>query len=242
MRLGCLVVLLIVGAIAFLTRSEWMHRLPWAAPQETRIVREPSPETPSNPNGERRTSRGAGLPATAPVSADGWTPLSQAGANRTRDALQKLSTPRGPVFVTLAGSDVASYIFIQIARQMPASTDSFAARVDEDRIRLRARMKTSDLGGTVTGVLGALLGDRERVEMAGNLRVISAGQAEFRVNEVRVKDVGLPGALITRLVRSVTSGPRPAGLDENGLPVSIPSYIGDVRVANGRITLYKNVQ
>jgi hypothetical protein len=103
-------------------------------------------------------------------------------------------------------------------------------------------MKTSELGGSVTGILGALLGERERVEMAGPLRVIGKGQAEFRVTEVRVKDVGLPKALINRLVSSVVRGPRPAGLSENGLPIAIPSYIGDVRVQNGKITLYKNVQ
>jgi hypothetical protein len=99
-----------------------------------------------------------------------------------------------------------------------------------------------ELGGAVSGVLGALLGDRERVEMGGTLRVIGRGEAEFRVLEVRVKDVGLPDALVSRLVRSVVRGPRPAGLHENGLPIAIPSYIGDVRVSNGRITLYKNVQ
>jgi hypothetical protein len=213
-RLGCLIVLLVVGFAAYLTRDRWMDKLPW------------------------RSSH----PETTVTTADAWLPLSEAGATRTRDALKKLSTPRGPVFLTLQGSDVASYVFMQIVKQMPASTDSFAARIDGDHIRLRARMRTSDLGGAVTGVLGKLLGDRERVEMGGTLRVIGKGQAEFRVDAVKIRDIGLPSALINRLVRAVTRGPRPAGLDENGLPIAIPSYIGDVRVQNGKITLYKNVQ
>jgi hypothetical protein len=234
-RLGCLIVLLVAGAAAYLMRDRWMDKLPGRAAQvdTTRVA--------PGPGDGSVAGRGGSTTAAAP-SANGWTPLTQAGANRTRDALQKLSSPRGPVFVTLAGGDVASYVFIQIAKQMPASTDSFVARVDEDRIRLRARMKTSELGGTVSGVLGALLGERERVEMGGTLRVIGKGQAEFRVLEVRVKDVGLPDALVGRLVRAVVRGPRPPGLAENGLPIAIPSYIGDVRVSNGRITLYKNVQ
>ena len=236
MRLGCLGVLIVAGFVAYLTRDHWMDRLPGREPriEAPRSVNAPGGDSAPPPSGSSAT-------AAAPT-ADGWMPLTQAGANRTREALQKLSTPRGPVFVTLAGGDVASYVFLQIAKQMPASTDSFVARVDEDRIRLRARMKTSDLGGVVTGVLGRLLGDRERVEMAGSLRIIGPGQGEFRVEEVRIKDVGLPGPVITRLVDAVTSGPRPAGLHENGLPVAVPSYIGDVRVSNGRITLYKNVQ
>ena len=214
-RLGCLIVLLIVAAAAFLTRDRWMSKLPWVSSR---------PDT------------------TVVAVGDRWLPLTQTGANRTRDALQKLSTPRGPVFLTLDGSDVASYVFMQIMKQMPASTDSFAAKIDGDHIRLRARMRTADLGGAVTGMLGKLLGERERVEMGGTLRVIGKGQAEFAVDAVKIHDVGLPDALITRLVRAVSSGPRPAGLSDNGLPVAIPSYIGDVRVQNGKITLYKNVQ
>ena len=213
-RLGCLIMLVVLGAAAYLTRDRWTDKLPWSSSK----------------------------PATTVTTGDPWAPLTQAGAKRTTDALQRLSSPRGPVFLTLEGSDVASYVFLQIARQMPASTDSFAARIDGDHIRLRARMRTADLGGAVTGMLGKLLGDRERVEMGGTLRVIGKGRAEFRVDDVKIRDIGLPDALVTRLVRAVASGPRAEGLDENGLPISIPPYIGDVRISNGKITLYKNVQ
>lgn len=179
-------------------------------------------------------------PADAVVS--DWSPLTEAGATKTADALAKLSKPSGPVFVTLAGSDVASYVFLQLTKSLPPSSDSFAARVRNDKISLRASMSTKELGSSVLGVLGSLLGDRERVEMGGSLRVIGKGVAEFNVSEVRVHDVALPTALISRLVVPLVKGKRPAGLDDNALPLSIPSYIGDVRVANGKITLYKNVQ
>jgi len=238
-RLGCLIVLLVCGAVAYLTRDRWMDKLPWRT-THTETSRTSSPGDTAVLRGTRAGSRT--LPATAATTPDGWTPLTQTGANRASVALQKLSSPRGPVFLTLSGGDVASYVFLQIVKQMPASTDSFAARIDDDHIRLRARMRTADLGGAVTGVLGKLLGDRERVEMAGTLRVIGPGRAEFRVDDVRIHDVKLPDALIGRLIHSVASGPRPAALDARGLPIAIPSYIGDVRVSNGKITLYKNVQ
>jgi hypothetical protein len=72
--------------------------------------------------------------------------------------------------------------------------------------------------------------------------VISKGIAEFRVTEVRVHDVGVPGPLISNLVKPLVHGPRPAGLSANGIPITIPPYIGDARIARGKITLYKNVQ
>lgn len=231
-RLGCLIVLLVCGIIAYFTRDRWMDQLPWRTPHtETTRTRDA---------GARSSPR---IPSTASTTpdADGWTPLSEAGAARTRQSLQTLSGDRGPVFVTLSGGDAASYVFLQIVKQMPASSDSFAARVDHDQIRLRARMKTSELGSTVVGMLGKLIGDRERVEMSGQLRVIGKGVAEFRVTDVRIHDVSLPDALITRLVQPLAKSPHPANLDRNGLPIAIPSYIGDVRVSNGKITLYKNV-
>ena len=98
------------------------------------------------------------------------------------------------------------------------------------------------LGSSGLGVLGSLLGDRERVEMSGSLRVIGPGLAEFRVSQVKIGAVGVPVALISRLVNPLVKGKRPPGLDDNALPFSIPTYISDVRVTNGRITLYKNVQ
>jgi hypothetical protein len=169
-------------------------------------------------------------------------PLSAAGATRTRDALTKLSKPGGPVFVTLAGSDVASYVFLQVAKQLPASTDSFAARVVDDRVELRAEMQFKDLGAAVLGPAAALLNDREQVQLSGTLSVIGKGLAEFRVREVRVRDLSLPSSVIPRLIKSLVRGQRPTGLDDDALPLTIPTYIGDVRVAKGKITLYKNIQ
>jgi hypothetical protein len=35
---------------------------------------------------------------------------------------------------------------------------------------------------------------------------------------------------------------RPAGVAPDGIPLKTPPYIGDVRVTDGRITLYKTTQ
>jgi hypothetical protein len=217
LRLGCLILLIIGGVIAWFTRDRWMDKLPFHV-------------TP------------AVQPKIAADAPPDWAPLSEAGASRTREALQKLSTRNGPVFETLSGADVASYVAKQLLNSMPPSTDSVAAKVEGERIRLRAVMNPRELGSAVVSTLGSLMGDREHVEMAGTLGVIGKGMAEFRVTEVRVHDIGIPGALIPNLVKPMVRGSRPAGLSANAIPVAIPSYIGDVRIARGRITLYKNVQ
>lgn len=211
-KLGCLVVLLVLAVVALLTRDRWMKHLPW-----------------------RSASDSAAIPDAA------WMPLTEAGASRTRAALAKLAAPRGPVFVSLDGGDVASYIFLQLTKQMPVSSDSFVARIDQDRIGMRASMKMSDLGNSVLGVLGSVLRDRERVELWGTLQVIGKGRAEYQVRQVKVRDVALPGAVISRLVKPLVRNPQLSGLGENSLPISIPPYVGDVRIANGKITLYKSI-
>jgi len=226
-RLGCLLLIVAAGVVAWLNRDAIGHRI--GGPVGERIA-----GSPAGSSSARAT--GSEAPATS-----AWLPLSEAGATRTATALQKLSSPRGPVFVTLGGADIASYIFLQVAKQLPASSDSFAARVTGETVAVRATMDTKDLGESVLGVAGALLRGRQHVQMEGTLAVIGPGMAEFRVREVQVGSIALPTPVISQLVGSMVKK-RPAGLDENALPVSIPPYIGDIRVAHGKITLYKNVQ
>ena len=233
-RAGCLLLLVAAGVLAWLNRAAIGHRV--GGPIGERIAGQPA----ESPTGATPSGKKSGTGAE-PVATSDWLPLSEAGVKRTSDALSKLSSSRGPVFVTLGGADVASYIFLQVAKQLPASSDSFAARIKEETIGVRATMNTSDLGAPVLGVLGSLLGGRQRVEMDGTLSVVGPGLAEFRVQTVKIRDVSLPTSVISQLVASMVRS-RPKGLDENALPVSIPAYIGDVRVAHGKITLYKNVQ
>jgi hypothetical protein len=41
------------------------------------------------------------------------------------------------------------------------------------------------------------------------------------------------------LLRQIRRGSMPPGVSESGLPFVVPTYVGDARVANGKITLYK---
>jgi hypothetical protein len=193
-RLGCLFILACAAVVGWFTRDRWMP--------------------------ERFRSHPSAVSAKVP----GWDPLTQAGADRTRAALAKLSQPRGPVFQTLSGADVASYAFRELAKQ-------------------RASVKLSDLGGAAAlGALGGMLGDRERVQFTGTLRVVHPGMGEFQMQDVKVRGLTIPRGMIHTLIGRLDRGTRPVGVDTDALPLPLPSYIGDIRVANGKVTLYKNVQ
>jgi hypothetical protein len=179
-------------------------------------------------------------PHATSASASTWQPLTAAGADSTQSALTKLSQSRGPVFQTLSGAAVASYVFRELARQLPASTDSVQALVQGDRMSMRASIDMSQLRGLGPAV--GMLSGRERVEFTGTLRVVTTGLAEFQVQQVRIGELPLPRGMIPTLIRRFERGERPSGLDPDALPLPIPRYIGDIRVANGKITLYKNTQ
>ena len=213
-KLGCLVVLILVVIAAYVFRSSWIRFIP---------------------GGERADS--VQLRAGEP-----WQALTPAGATRAKQALGRLESPRGPAFANVAPGDLAAYIMQELSRTLPASADSIEAAAIGDRLCVRTVMRISELDRGALGPVAMLLGDRERLQLCGVLRIIRPGFAELQVKEFRIRDFNIPQTLIPRLVRQMSRGTRPPELSEDGLPLQTPPYIGDVRVQNGQITLYKAPQ
>lgn len=212
-RLGCLFMLVILAVAGWFTRDMWLPRV------------------------MNRVHHGA-----VPVAAtEHWAPLTDAGADSTKAALTKLSEPRGQVYQTLSPSAVASYIYREASRRLPTPADSVEAMVNGDRLSMRAIVSVSDLGGALGSAVG-IVHDREQVQFTGTLRVLKPGTAEFDITDARIHGLPLPKGMIASLVDRFQPGRRPEGIDPNALPLPIPRYIGDIRVANGKVTLYKTTQ
>jgi hypothetical protein len=211
-KLGCLVVVVIVAILAFLYRDGWIRILP----------------------GGKRDS--------AAVTERTWQPLTPEGAKRTQAALSQLRAPRGPVYATVAPGDLAAYILQELAKSLPPSADSIEAAAMGERLFVRAVVNTHDLGGSgALGPLSVLLGERERIQLGGTLRILRPGFAELAVKEAKIGNLNIPQALIPRLIHQISRGVRPPELSADGLPLQTPEYIGDIRVSNGKVTLYKAV-
>jgi hypothetical protein len=178
---------------------------------------------------------------TPAAAASAWQPVTPAGAQRTNAALTKLSDQRGPVFQTLSAGDVASFAFTEFGKRLNGSADSVSARVEGDRMTVRAVVRLAELKGKL-GPLGGMLGDRETVEMSGTVQMIRPGLAALAVQTAKVGRIALPQGMIPRLVKEIDNRRRPEGLPDNALPLPVPAYVGDIRIGNGKITLYKNVQ
>ncbi len=176
--------------------------------------------------------------AVAPASA--WDPLTPEGAARAKSAVATLSAKTGPVFTNVKGADLAAYVFQELSKQLPPSSQNTEAAIIGDQLCVRSSVKLADLGGAgALGPLGAMLGDREPVQFCGALELLRPGLAEYHVKELTIRELSLPSAIIPKLLRKIERGARPNGLADDALPLKVPPYIGDVRIGRGKITLYK---
>ena len=182
----------------------------------------------------------------APVAGDTaivWEPITTEGAARARTAIEGLGGRAAPAFVSVRPGDVSSYIFVALSRQLPPSAERIESAVIGDRLHVRASVRLTDFGGAgALGPLAGFLGEREQMQLGGHFRVIRPGLAEFRVTDLRIGSFSAPPNLIPRLIRGFSKGARPEGVSDDGLPLVVPDYLADVRIANGRVILYRNPQ
>jgi len=168
--------------------------------------------------------------------------LSEAGADRAAADIRSLERPSGQAYVNIAPADLASLILREASRRGPLPLKDARAGVVEDRLWLRGTLDLRQLRAQdALGPFGALLGDEEDVELRGTLDIIRPGLAEFRVEALKARELALPSAAIPHLLRQIDRGARPNGVSPDGIAFDVPEHIGDVRIANGSITLYKTV-
>ena len=179
-----------------------------------------------------------------PVTATStWQPLTQEGASRAQRVLTQLSQQAGPPSVTVAPADLIAYIVQQLSSALPESADSISAAAINDRLCVRAVVKTTDFADKKTlGPLAMILGEREPVQMCGIIHIISPGKGELQVKEFKVRELAIPGPAIPRLVKQMSPSNRPEGLSDDGLPLETPPYIGDVAVRNGQVIISKTAK
>ncbi len=213
--IGCLVLLVVLGAAAWLFRGEW-------EPAVRRIA--------------------TGSPSSADQSAAHWEPVTAQGSSRAHDAVDRLGAKSGPVFANVAPGDLASYVFDALAKQLPPSASNVEAAAIGEQLAIRADVRLADFGGPASfGPVAGMLSDREPIQFTGTLAITQPGLAEFRVTSVRIKDLAVPSAMIPSILQRMGHVTRPPGTSPNGLPFAVPRYIADVRVHDGKITLYKTV-
>ena len=130
-----------------------------------------------------------------------------------------------------------------LSQQLPPSADSIEATTIGNRMYVRAVVSLDEFKAVdALGPLAGMLGRRERLQMGGTFVMIRPGLAQFLVEDIRVGQLPLPRGAVPRVLAQIRRGTRPEGMAENGLPFVVPTYLGDARVANDKITLYKTTK
>lgn len=210
-RAGCLLVVAVIAVALWVTQDNWLQ-----------VIHHSRQE-----------------PAPAAVERV-WQPLSPEAAARGRRAIEGLSSTRGPVYANLSADEIASYVVSAAGGAFPASADSVEAAVIGDVLYVRAIVPTKDIARSgVLGPLAGLLNEREKVSLGGSFHVVRPGLSEFQLRDVKLRDFSVPKGAIPRLVQQITKGRKTEGVADNALPVPTPPSLADVRIANGRVTLYK---
>jgi hypothetical protein len=222
---GCLRRLLGIAIIAVIAIAAWHYRDRWW------------------PGARAGAGAGADSTAAAGITQPAeWEQVTDEGATRARTAIESLGRPSGPVFANLTAGDLLSYAFLSLSKQLPASASDVRAAVVNDRLVLRATIALDDIKAVeALGPFAGFLGSRETLQLGGTVNVVRPGLAQFRVDEVAIRELEIPRRAIPKLLELVTRGERPEGIAADALPITIPEYIGDARVGRGRITLYKAV-
>ena len=210
-RVGCLVVVVAIAVGLWITQDKWL-----------RIVRRSRP-----------------APEAATLDRV-WQPLSPEAAARGKQALDGLSAARGPVYANLTANEIASYVVQAAGGAFPATSDSVEAAVIGDVLYVRAIVPTREIVRSgVLGPLAGLLNEREKVSLGGSFHVIRPGLSEFQLRDVKLREFSVPRGAFPRLVHQITKGKKTPGVADDALAVPTPPSLADVRIANGRVTLYK---
>lgn len=212
-RMGCLLVLAAIGAAAWYTRDRWMPKAKQAIAVE------------------------------APADTAGWKPITPAGGARAKERIAALGRRGGPAYVTLTASEFAAYVLGSALSEVAKQDTATQAIVENGKLYIRTRIRLSDIGGKdALGPVARLFKDTEPLLVGGTLSAVRPGLAQFRLKEVAVRNIEVPRSVVGALVRHWSPGVRPDSLATDGLPVTLPNDVVDLRLQNGKVTLYKKTE
>lgn len=246
-RVGCLVVVVAAGAVGY-----WLYgdRLP---SELTRVAGKAAGKVRDAAD---HATRGAGQPDGNPVATNdsardasrstdrsiAWATVTP-GTEAPPAVLAALKRKDGPAFVSLGAGDLAALAGSGLRKQLPASVSDLQVALEGNQLLARAVVDVSELAGdgTLGSLLGTALSGRDTVRLAGTVEPLRTGVAQVHIVGLRLKGIDVPPPFIPTFLKTLRRGPRVEGLAADALMLPLPTSVADVRVANGKLTLYKAI-
>ncbi len=176
------------------------------------------------------------------AAAGTWHQVTPSDASTGALAVSSLRANQGRVYTNLTPAQAVAYLIEQTAKQLPPSSTDVRAMVSGDQLHVSAVVPLRELGADrALGPLASMIGARDTIELAGRVDLIRAGLAQMHVTKAQIHQLTLPQAMLPKLVQQIRHD-APDGIAPDAFPIPLPPYIGDIRIADGKVTLYKNVQ
>lgn len=211
-RLGCLAMVVVLGAAGYLTREVWYPRV------RSIVV------------------------AAPPAATVTWTPITPDAAAKGTRIVERLAQKNGPVFADLSPAEFVAWMIVPAVKILGTAAGTPEATVRGDTLFVRANVALSELGDPKSlGPIAGMLDGRQPVLIAGRLEAVKPGLLAFRVTELTVKELRLPTRLIEKIVRRISVKARTDSIATGAVPLPVPKSVADVRVSRGRVVLYKAV-
>ncbi len=236
-RVGCLAVIAGAGAVGFwLYGDRFPSELSRAAVQASEKAGEVSKGVVGTTPAVYRDSVRAAERSIA------WVSMGKASGGRT-NALTRLSRRNGPAFVSLGAGELAAMLAAPLRGQLPESATGLQLAMQDNRLLVRSVIDLGEVAGdgTLGRLLGTALSGRDSLRVAGTLDLLRPGVAQYRVEQLRLKGVDVPPRLIPTVLGALRRDSTTDGLAGDGLAIPLPRAVADLRLAKGRLTLYKAV-
>ncbi|MEO7042947.1 MAG: hypothetical protein ABI035_11855 [Gemmatimonadaceae bacterium] len=170
-----------------------------------------------------------------------WHSVTPGDATTAAAAVQGLRDSRTSGGTTLTPAQAVAYLVQETAKQLPPSSTDVQAMIAGDELHVRAVVPLRELGAErALGPFASMIGARDTVELAGTVDVLRPGMAQMHVVKAQIHAFALPTSVLPKLVQQIRHD-APDGIAPDAFPIPLPSYIGGIRIADGKVTLYKNV-
>lgn len=170
-----------------------------------------------------------------------WQPVTQEDASSASSAVTRLRNSRTSGGTKLTPAQAVAYLIQETAKQLPPSSTDVQAMISGDQLHVRAVVPLRELGAErALGPLASMIGARDTVELAGAVDLVRPGLAQMHVTKAQIHAFALPKSVIPKLVQQIRHGSSD-GIAPDAFPIPLPSYIGGISIADGKVTLYKNV-
>lgn len=172
---------------------------------------------------------------------DVWHRVTEDDAATATTAVANLRDSKTSGGTRLTPAEAVAYLIQETAKQLPPSSTDVEAMVSGDQLHVRAVVPLRELGADrALGPLANMLSARDTIELAGRVDVLRPGLAQMHVTKAQIHALSVPKSMLPRLVQQMRHD-SPEGIAPDAFPIPLPGYIGGIRIADGKVTLYKNV-